>query len=275
MRDGVVNALTIDLEDWYQGLEIPHTSWARYEDRIVPATERLLEVLNETGTRATFFVLGYAAERHPALVQTIGAAGHELATHGHSHTLVYRQTPKAFRAEVARAVGTLEDVGDQRIIGHRAPFFSITRSSLWAYEVLADLGIRYDSSVFPVRNYRYGIRDAPRWPYEIPIGDRTLLELPISTWKVMGRNLPVGGAYFRLYPYSVTRRALRSINRERRPAVFYVHPWELDPEHPRIPLPRRISMTHYANLKATEPRLRQLLRDFRFAPIREVIHVAG
>jgi polysaccharide deacetylase family protein (PEP-CTERM system associated) len=274
MRDGVVNALTVDFEDWYQGLEIPHTSWSRYEDRIVPATERLLDVLNETGTRATFFVLGYAAERHPALVRTIGAAGHELATHGHSHTLVYRQTPEAFRAELASAVGNLEEVGGQRIIGHRAPFFSITRSSLWAFDVLADLGMRYDSSVFPVRNYRYGIRDAPRWLYEVSIGDRTLLELPISTWNVMGRNLPVGGAYFRLYPYSFTRRAIRSINREQHPAVFYIHPWELDPEHPRIRLPRRISMTHYANLRATEPRLRRLLRDFRFAPIREVIDVA-
>ncbi|HXU36920.1 MAG TPA: DUF3473 domain-containing protein, partial [Blastocatellia bacterium] len=161
------------------------------------------------------------------------------------------------------------------ILGHRAPFFSITRDSLWAFEVLGELGIRYDSSVFPVLNYRYGIADAPRWPYEVEAGKRSLIEFPISTWQVLGRNLPIaGGAYFRIYPYALTRRAFQALNGKGRAAVFYVHPWELDPDHPRIPLPRRISLTHYFNLQKTEDRLRRLLGDFSFAPMSEVLGVS-
>ena len=270
----ITNALTIDFEDWYQGIEIPHTEWGDYEDRIVPAGRRLLRLLDETGVRATFFVLGYVAERHPEMVCEIAAAGHEIGTHGYSHTLIYKQTPEVFRRELSRAVHTLEDVAGQPVLGHRAPFFSITKDSLWAFDVLGELGIRYDSSVFPVLNYRYGIADAPRWPYEIQAGAKRLKEFPISTWQVFGRNVPIaGGAYFRIYPYEFTRRGLRAINRKGRPVTFYLHPWEIDPEQPRIKLPRRISMTHYFNLGATERRLRRLLHDFRFAPMKEVLDV--
>ena len=270
----VTNALTIDFEDWYQGLEIPHTEWGAYEDRIAPAGRRLLRLLDEAGARATFFVLGYVAERYPEIVREIAAAGHEIGTHGYSHTLIYQQTPEVFREEMGRAVHTLEDLTGKEVLGHRAPFFSITRDSLWALEVLGDLGIRYDSSIFPVLNYRYGIADAPRWPYQIAAGARTITEFPISTWQVWGRNLPVaGGAYFRIYPYALTRRAFQSINALGHPITFYLHPWEIDPEHPRIPLPRRIALTHYWNLRATEGRLRRLLRDFKFAPMKEVLDV--
>ncbi len=268
------NALTVDFEDWYQGLEIPHTEWAGYEDRIVPAGRRLLRLLDDTKTRATFFILGYVAEHHPEIVREIAAAGHEIGTHGLSHTLIYRQTPDLFRREMDRAIKLLEDITGQPVLGHRAPFFSITRDSLWAFEVLGELGIRYDSSVFPVLNYRYGIADAPRWPYEVEAGTRRLIEFPISTWQFWGRNVPVaGGAYFRIYPYTLTRRAFRALNGTGRPAVFYVHPWELDPDHPRIPLPRRIALTHYFNLQRTEGRFRRLLRDFKFAPMSEVLGV--
>lgn len=270
----ITNALTIDFEDWYQGLEIPHTEWAGFEDRVVFAGHRLLEVLGEAKTRATFFILGYVAERHPEIVREIVAAGHEVGTHGYSHSLIYKQTPDLFRAEMTRAIRHLEDLTGQQVLGHRAPFFSITRDSLWALDVLGELGIRYDSSIFPVLNYRYGIEDAPRWPYQVDAGKNTLIEFPISTWKLLGRNLPIaGGAYFRIYPYSFTRRAFRAVNGEGHAAVFYLHPWELDPDHPRIPLPRRISLTHYFNLRQTEGRLRRLLRDFRFAPMREVLGV--
>jgi polysaccharide deacetylase family protein (PEP-CTERM system associated) len=271
----ITNALTIDFEDWYQGLEIPHTEWGRFEDRVVPAGRRLLELLDQADVRATFFILGYVAERHPEIVREIAAAGHEIGTHGYSHTLIYKQTPEVFRSEMERAVRTLEDNTGQRVLGHRAPFFSITRDSLWALEVLGELGIRYDSSIFPVLNYRYGIEDAPRWPYEVAAGGRTLIEFPISTWQVWGRNLPIaGGAYFRIYPYSLTRRAFRAVNEKGHPVVFYLHPWELDADQPRIPLPRRISMTHYFNLRKTEDRLSRLLRDFSFAPMREVLGVS-
>jgi polysaccharide deacetylase family protein (PEP-CTERM system associated) len=181
---------------------------------------------------------------------------------------------ESFRAELLRSIEVLEAIGGTRVVGHRAPFFSITRESLWALDVVREAGLRYDSSIFPVLNYRYGIVDAPRWPYRV--GEGGLIEFPISTWRVLGRNLPIaGGAYFRILPYAVTRAGLRSINRQGHPAVFYIHPWEVDPDHPRIPLPRRIAATHYANLRRTEPRLERLLRDFRFAPMREVLGVDG
>jgi polysaccharide deacetylase family protein (PEP-CTERM system associated) len=185
-----------------------------------------------------------------------------------------RWVPDLFRAELIRAVRTLEEITGRPVLGHRAPFFSVTRRSLWALDVVSELGLRYDSSIFPVTNWRYGIPDAPRWPHLIRAAGRNLLEFPISTWRAGGRNVPVaGGAYFRIYPYALTRYAFRAINRQGHPAVFYLHPWEIDPDHPRIPLPRRIAMTHYFNLKATEGRLRRLLRDFHFAPMREVLNV--
>ena len=272
----VTNALTVDFEDWYQGLEIPHPEWISFEDRIRFSAEKLLDLLARKRVRATFFVLGSLADRHPGLIRTIADLGHEVGTHGWSHTMVYRMTPDSFAAELRRSIALLEQLSGQTIVGHRAPFFSITRRSLWALEILAECGIRYDSSIFPVLNYRYGIEDAPRWPYSVENGRAdSLTEFPITTWRVLGRNLPVGGgAYFRILPYAVTRAAFRAINRSGHPVTFYIHPWELDPEHPRIPLPRRIATTHYANLKATEPRMRRLLSDFAFAPMKEVLGFA-
>lgn len=271
----MINALTIDFEDWYQGLEIPMDAWAGYEDRVAWSGRRLLALLADAGARATFFVLGPVAERHPALIREIAAAGHEVGTHGYSHTLVYRLSREKFRDELRRSIGLLQDLTNKPVLGHRAPFFSITRDSLWALDELAECGLRYDSSIFPVVNYRYGIPDAPRWPYEVRHGEQSFQEFPISTYRLLGRNVPIaGGAYFRIFPYWVTRWAFRSINRAGKPAAFYLHPWEIDPEHPRIPLPRRIALTHYYNLGATERRLRRLLADFRFAPMSEVIGVS-
>jgi len=271
----VTNALTVDFEDWYHGLEIAPSGWTGLEDRIELGARRLLDLLHEKRVRATFFVLGILAEKHPQLVREIAAAGHEIGTHGWSHTMVYRMTPEAFSAELRRSIDLLEELSGQRIVGHRAPFFSITRRSLWALEILVQCGIRYDSSIFPVLNYRYGIEDAPRWPYPIDNGTAgTLTEFPITTWRVFGRNIPVaGGAYFRILPYAFTRTAYRAINRTGHHAVFYIHPWELDPEHPRIPVPRRIAATHYANLHVTEPRMRRLLTDFAFAPMKDVLGI--
>ncbi|HYC92941.1 MAG TPA: XrtA system polysaccharide deacetylase [Thermoanaerobaculia bacterium] len=270
----VVNALTIDFEDWYQGLEIAPEDWGHFESRIVPAGERVLQVLRNAGVKATFFVLGMVAERHPEIVRAIAAEGHELGTHGLSHTFIYKMTPQTFREEMKRAIGAVEQITGRKVLGHRAPYFSITKQSLWALDILSELGVTYDSSIFPVANYRYGIEDAPRWPYDIPVDGKSLREFPISTWRVLGKNVPVaGGAYFRIFPYAVTRAAFRSINRSGQAAVFYIHPWELDPDHPRIELPKRIAATHYFNLRATEPRMVRLLRDFRFAPMKEVLGV--
>jgi polysaccharide deacetylase family protein (PEP-CTERM system associated) len=273
MSQAVVNALTVDFEDWYQGLEIPATDWKRFEDRIEIGGRRLLDLLAERRVRGTFFILGTVAEKHPHLVREITAAGHEVGTHGWSHTLVYRMTPETFAVELKRSIEVLEELSGQRVVGHRAPFFSITRASLWALPILEQCGIRYDSSIFPVLNYRYGIEDAPRWPHRVESAG-SLIEFPITTWRVLGRNLPVaGGAYFRIMPYAFTQMGFRAINRTGHSATFYIHPWELDAEHPRIPLPRRIAATHYANLKATIPRMRRLLSDFAFAPMRDVLGI--
>ncbi len=268
------NALTIDFEDWYQGLEIPYSEWDKFEDRIDFIGDKLLGILSETDTKATFFMLGYIAEKHPAIVKKIEAEGHEIATHGFSHTLIYQQTPEVYRGEMQRAVGFLEDLTGEKVVGHRAPFFSITKDSLWALDVLGELGIRYDSSIFPVLNYRYGIAGAPRFPYEIERGGHKFMEFPVSTLKFGKVTLPIaGGAYFRIYPYALSKQFLKQVNRSGQPFTFYLHPWELDPEHPRIDLPRRIAATHYFNLGATEKRFRKLLRDFRFAPMREVLNI--
>jgi polysaccharide deacetylase family protein (PEP-CTERM system associated) len=272
----VTNALTVDFEDWYQGLEIPHTEWQGYEDRLAACGRRTLALLAERKVLGTFFILGAVAEQHPELVREIAAAGHEVATHGWSHTLVYKMTPETFRDELKRSIALLGELSGQTILGHRAPFFSITRQSLWALEIMRECGLRYDSSIFPVLNYRYGIEDSPRWPYAIPAGSGgTLQEFPITTWQVMGKNLPIaGGAYFRIFPYALTWTAWRDINRNGHPGTFYIHPWELDPDHPRIPLPRRIATTHYFNLGATERRMRRLIRDFRFAPMKDVLGIS-
>jgi polysaccharide deacetylase family protein (PEP-CTERM system associated) len=274
MEQKITNALTIDFEDWYQGLEIPYSDWDGFEDRIVAVGHKLLRVFDDADVKATFFILGYVAEKHPALVKAIAAAGHEIATHGFSHQFIYKQSPELFREEISRAVNFLRETSGANVIGHRAPYFSITKKSLWALDILSEVGIKYDSSIFPVVNYRYGIPDAPKLPYELENITPPMKEFPISTWRILGKNLPVaGGAYFRIFPYNVTKYAFRDINRQGNPFVFYLHPWEIDPEHPRIPLPRRVALTHYFNLGATEKRLRRLLRDFKFAPMQEVLNV--
>lgn len=268
------NALTIDFEDWYQGLEIPYGEWEKFEDRIDFVSEKLLRIFDEASVKATFFILGYIAEKHPEIVKRIRDEGHEIATHGFSHTLIYQQKPEVYREEMQRAVGFLENLTGEKVVGHRAPFFSITKDSLWALDVLGELGIRYDSSIFPVLNYRYGIAGAPRFPYEIERGGHKFMEFPVSTLKFGKVTLPIaGGAYFRIYPYQLSKQFLKAVNRGGQPFTFYLHPWELDPEHPRIPLPKRIAATHYFNLGATEKRFRKLLRDFKFAPMREVLNI--
>ncbi len=270
----VTNALTIDFEDWYQGLEIPYSEWDRFEDRIETVGDKLLRILSDADTKATFFMLGYVAEKHPEIVKRIEAEGHEIGTHGFSHTLIYTQKPEIFKEELTRAISYLENLTGKKVLGHRAPFFSITKDSLWALDILGDLGIKYDSSIFPVLNYRYGIADAPRFPYTIKGEKHEFVEFPISTLKLPGFTMPIsGGAYFRIYPYQVTKQAIRSLNRAGKPATFYLHPWELDPDHPRINVPRRIALTHYFNLGSTERRLKKLLRDFKMAPMREVLAI--
>jgi polysaccharide deacetylase family protein (PEP-CTERM system associated) len=268
-----INAFTVDLEDWYQGLEIGMESWNSFENRLAVGTQCLLELLSEADVKATFFVLGYAAEQAPDLVREIQRQGHEIATHGYSHQFVYKLGPQGFRADLMRSLEVLDRIVKGPFQGHRAPFFSITKEADWAFEILAECGVLYDSSVFPVHNYRYGIADAPRWFYQACPG---LLECPLPVYRTRFANIPLGGgAYFRLFPYTFTRYGMRKINDAGHAAVFYLHPWELDPEQPRIRLPRRIALTHYHNLAGTRQRLRRLLAEFHFTTMQRMLKNYG
>lgn len=270
------NLLTVDVEDYFHanGLAVDPTRWNRLPRRVESNTRRLLELLAEIDAPATFFVLGWVAERHPELVREIHAAGHEVASHGYGHRLAYEQDSIAFRDDVARARAILEDLIGAPVVGYRAPSFSLRSDQTWAFEILHDTGHRYDSSVYPVRGARYGDPDAERRIHHIRLADgRSMLEIPPSCLPVGRRNLPVaGGGYFRFFPGAFTRWAIRRLNeRERMPAVVYVHPWEIDPEQPRLPSRRLDGFRHYLNLHRTAARLTALAEHFRFVPIRDLI----
>ena len=271
--NSITNAFSVDFEDWFQCLEvIPMARWESYEYRIEKNAARLLDLLDEGKVKATFFILGFIADKFPHLIRDIADRGHVLGTHGYSHVQVYKQKPEEFAEELKRAVGLVSDITGKRVYGFRAPIFSIIEKSLWALDTLLEQGIIYDSSIYPVWNYRYGIVSDERFAYERATpANRSIVEIPIATAQYMKINIPVGGgAYLRILPYHITRAGLKKINREGKPFVFYIHPWEIDPGHPRIELPFRISATHYFNLKSTEPKLKMLMRDFKFAPIEKV-----
>jgi polysaccharide deacetylase family protein (PEP-CTERM system associated) len=277
MTGAIVNAMTIDVEDYFHvsvfdGV-IRREDWDRQPSRVEASTSRLLDLLAAHGVKATCFVLGWVAERFPRLVARIAAEGHEVASHGYWHRLVYRQTPDDFRADLRRAREVIEQASGRSVRGYRAPSFSITTASLWALDVLADEGYAYDASIFPVRHDRYGIPAAPRHLCRVSHDARSLVEAPGSTVRLAGVNVPVaGGGYFRLLPYAWTRWGIARRNRvDQQPAIFYLHPWEIDPDQPRLPASRLGRFRHYRNLDRTESRLRQLLTDFRFAPLSTVL----
>jgi len=272
------NAFSVDVEDWYQVSDfeavVEFGAWDRYESRVVRNTERVLALLEEHHVKGTFFVLSWNAERHPELVRRIADAGHEIASHGYRHRLIYEQTRAEFRDDIMRSKKILEDATGTAVLGYRAPSFSLTQNSLWALDVLLECGFQYDSSIFPIADRLYGIPNARRFPFAIRVdGERQLLEFPMSTARAAGRNWPLGGgAYLRLLPYRYMRWGIRRVNCEGYPALVYMHPWEVDPEQPRIKTSgKRGLSTHYINLHRTEARLRCLLRDFPFAPAREVL----
>jgi polysaccharide deacetylase family protein (PEP-CTERM system associated) len=273
----VTHAFSIDVEDWYQVSDfeevVEFSAWRWYESRIIQNTERLLGLLAEARVAATFFILAWNVKRHPELPRMIATAGHEIASHGYAHGLAYELGPEPFRQDVERSKKLLEDVTGTPVVGYRAPSFSITKRSLWALDVLLDLGFQYDSSIFPVRDPLYGIPGARRFPFPVTRNGRTLTEFPISTVRWAGRTLPVGGgAYLRLMPYRYTRWGLRRLEKERRPAILYVHPWELDPGQPRISVRgKRGISTHYFRLRTTEGKVRRLLAEFQFAPVAQVL----
>ncbi len=262
------NILSFDVEDWYQGIEMPMATWDRFSPRLERGIDRILELLDKSDVHATFFILGYAADRHPDLVSRIAGAGHEIGTHGYAHEKIYDLDPERFRADLRRSLDAIQSVTGRRVLGHRGPFFSITRHSLWALDILAEEGLRYDSSIYPGSNYRYGI---PGYPEEIRVLSGGLLECPVSTFPLLGRRAGIGGAYLRLLPARITAAGVRSLNRRGRPAGLYLHPWEFDPDHPRVRFRRRAMLTHYANLGSTEPKLKRLLAEFSFAPFAGVL----
>jgi polysaccharide deacetylase family protein (PEP-CTERM system associated) len=264
----VSNALTIDVEDYFQvsafAPHIDRSSWDAMPCRVERNVGRLLELLAEARANATFFTLGWIAERYPGLVRDIVAQGHELASHGYGHLRASEQSREQLQADIVRARAILEDTAGVAVRGYRAPSFSIGRANLWAFDAIVEAGYRYSSSVYPVQHDHYGMPEAPRFPFRARDG---LLEIPVTTARVLGRNLPAGGGgYFRLAPYAVSRWAIERVNRlEGRPAIFYCHPWEIDPAQPRIGgIAARTRFRHYLNLNRTEPRLRQLLRDFHW-----------
>jgi polysaccharide deacetylase family protein (PEP-CTERM system associated) len=304
-----MSALTIDVEEYFQvsGFEhlIPRASWGNFESRVERETDRLLGILDEHQVAATFFMLGWTTERHPALVRRIQAAGHELGCHSFAHRLVYQCNREEFREDTRRAKRLVEDLAGAAVIGYRAPSFSITRKSLWALEVLAEEGFLYDSSIFPILRDRYGIPTAPRYPFRVPLNGRrcsalesvesiellsegepgrnskfeirnsnSIVEFPPSTLRLLGLNLPVGGGgYLRLFPQWAFHRAVNQIiNREGKPAILYIHPWELDPNQPRFRNGSRLSrFRQYVNLEETEARLRTVLSLWRFSTLRDLL----
>lgn len=280
------NIFSVDLEDWYQGIEIDMDDWAQFTPRIRKGLDPLLALLEETNTKATFFVLGYQAEKTPELIRQISDQGHDIASHGYSHRFVYQQTPSEFQTELRRSKTVLEDICGQAVIGYRAPFFSITQQSLWAFDILLEEGFQYDSSLFPVKNYRYGIEGADRQAGWITTPDgNKLYEIPLSTVRLprpgmqLAKNVPMsGGGYFRLYPYALTKFLINRLHAENQGLVFYMHPWEYDPHHPKIDFPRKFpKFTHYLNLHSCFDKTRKLLNDFEFTTIKEAYsrHYAG
>lgn len=262
------NALTIDVEDYFQvsafAPYIERKSWDRCECRVERNVDRILALLAERDIKATFFTLGWIAERYPALVRRIVAQGHELASHGYGHQRVTELDARAFRHDVTHAKALLEDIGGQPVLGYRAPSFSIGAANLWALDVLEDAGYRYSSSIYPVRHDHYGMPDAPRFANRIR---NRLIEIPPTTVRLFSRNLPSsGGGYFRLFPYAVSRWLLQSVNqRDGEPAIFYFHPWEIDPEQPRVPgIDIKTRFRHYVNLSRNEAKLCRLLDDLRW-----------
>lgn len=263
-----VNALTVDVEDYFQvsalAPYIPRDAWASTDCRVESNVARILAMLQDAGVHATFFTLGWIAERYPAMVGRIVAAGHELASHGQGHQRASDLSRALFREDVVRARKTLEDLGGVQVLGYRAPSFSIGSQNLWALDLLAEAGYRYSSSIYPIAHDHYGMPQAPRFPYR-PESCPALLELPPTTVELAGRNWPAaGGGYFRLLPYAVSRWLIGRVNHlEARPAMFYFHPWEVDPAQPRVSgAPLKSRFRHYVNLARMEAKLDRLCADF-------------
>ncbi len=261
------NAFTVDLEDWYQGIGLDISEWNKHEKRIRVGHDKLLKLFSKKKVKATYFILGKIMEEHPDIIKEIISEGHEIGCHTYQHKAIYNMTPEDFKKEMQQC-NELIKTFNTSYTGFRAPFFSIDRRNLWALDILKEEGFRYDSSIYPGDNKRTGI---PGYPVNIHKLENNLWEAPISTFKILTFDPGLGGAYFRILPYPLFRHKMRQINKSR-PGIFYIHPWELDPDHPYIPgLSKRIQYTHYYNLKSTEIKIEKLLNDFDFVPLIDII----
>ena len=270
----MINALTVDVEDYFQvsalAPHFPRAGWDAVPCRVEQNVDRILATLHEYGAKATFFTLGWLAERYPKLVRLIVMEGHELASHGYAHERASDQARGAFLADIQLAKAVLEDIGGVEVRGYRAPSFSFSDKNPWAHDCLRQVGYTYSSSVYPVVHDHYGMPDSPRFPY---MHDSGIIEIPVTTARVMGRNWPAGGGgYFRFLPYGASRWMIQRVNQaDGRPAIFYFHPWELDPQQPRVEnASRKTKFRHYVNLDKTESRLKNLLGDFQWSRVDEV-----
>jgi polysaccharide deacetylase family protein (PEP-CTERM system associated) len=278
VRAGIVNALTVDVEDYFQvaafETNIGRDQWASIPCRVDANTNRVLDLFAEQAVKGTFFVLGWIAERYPRLVRRLVAEGHELASHGYDHTRIHQFDRDQLREDLLRTKGILEGIAGVEVIGYRAPSYSIGERNLWALDVVQEAGHVYSSSIYPIRHDLYGMPDAPRFPFRLR--PDAILEIPVTTIRLWDRNLPCGGGgYFRLIPYPIYRWAMRRVNDlDREPGMFYFHPWEVDPDQPRVAgASLRSRFRHYVNLRAMEGRLRRLLEDFRWGRMDEVFAV--
>jgi polysaccharide deacetylase family protein (PEP-CTERM system associated) len=269
----LANAMTVDVEDYFQvsafSEVIDRTDWDRWPHRVERNTERVLAMFAEARIQATFFTLGWVAERYPQLVRRIADGGHEVASHGYSHWRVYEQSPDAFRDDIGRTKRLLEDVAGVAVKGYRAASFSLNAATPWAYDALAAEGYGYSSSVYPIRHDHYGAPDLPRFPFR-PRSDLPMVEVPVTTVRVAGRNFPCGGGgYFRLLPYALSAAAIDRVNRcDRRPCMFYFHPWEIDPDQPEVPsASARARFRHTVNLSRMQGKLKRLLTQFSWRRI--------
>lgn len=266
------NILTVDVEDWYMDTDI--SRWPKFEDRIVASTGRVLSMLG--GTKATFFVLGYVAKHHPELISSIHDVGHELGTHGYSHKSIVSQTPAQFEEELRKSMSIIESITGEKVYGHRACQFTVMKNTAWSVDVMKKCGLKYDSSVFPVKTHLYGVPDAPLNPYHISSDDicggckEDLCEFPLCVYPLPFKNIPTaGGFYLRFFPYWFIKHSIKIRNSQGKPAVIYMHPWEIDVGHPML---KELKWYHYYNLSAMEPRFLQLLKDFKFTSIRGWTH---
>lgn len=263
------NAFTVDFEDWYQGIELPFTDWNKYERRIEKGFYQVFDLLNKHEAKATFFTLGWVAKEYPHLIKEIVNAGHEIASHGYKHEKIYSLTPQQFREDIRITKSIIEDVSGHQVKAYRAPFFSVTKKNLWALQIIAEEGHTMDCSISPIKTWRYGIEKCPDEIFRIT--ETNLIEFPVSCFKSFAKKWAIGGAFFRLLPYNVTRNGINKRLKSGKINMFYIHPWEYDPHHPKLKIEAKTRFTHYTNLNKTTLNTKKLLNSYKFDTVSNIV----